>query len=155
MKTKIISVMLVMILIITSYLPVSVIQASEIDSRASMDNGVKIKSFYSDGYTSAAITEDGELYCWGNNSVGTVGNGTFINQLTPVKILEDVREVFLSSGTSIAITTNGDLYCWGFNIWGQVGNGTTINQSTPIKILKNVMVFDADGSTFSAITTNR
>lgn len=146
--------MLVMILIITSYLPVSVIQASEIDSRASMDNGVKIKSFYSDGYTSAAITEDGELYCWGNNSVGTVGNGTFINQLTPVKILEDVREVFLSSGTSIAITTNGDLYCWGFNIWGQVGNGTTINQSTPIKILKNVMVFDADGSTFSAITTN-
>lgn len=154
MKTKIISVMLVMILIITSYLPVSVIQASEIDSRASMDNGVKIKSFYSDGYTSAAITEDGELYCWGNNSVGTVGNGTFINQLTPVKILEDVREVFLSSGTSIAITTNGDLYCWGFNIWGQVGNGTTINQSTPIKILKNVMVFDADGSTFSAITTN-
>ena len=154
MKTKIISVMLVMILIITSYLPVSVIQASEIDSRASMDNGVKIKSFYSDGYTSAAITEDGELYCWGNNSVGTVGNGTFINQLTPVKILEDVREVFLSSWTTIAITTNGDLYCWGFNIWGQVGNGTTINQSTPIKILKNVMVFDADGSTFSAITTN-
>lgn len=146
--------MLVMILIITSYLPVSVIQASEIDSRASMDNGVKIKSFYSDGYTSAAITEDGELYCWGNNSVGTVGNGTFINQLTPVKILEDVREVFLSSWTTIAITTNGDLYCWGFNIWGQVGNGTTINQSTPIKILKNVMVFDADGSTFSAITTN-
>ena len=143
-----------MMLFITSNISVAIVQASGIESRANICDGVKIKSFYSDGYTSAAITEDGELYCWGNNSVGTVGNGTFINQLTPVKILEDVREVFLSSGTSIAITTNGDLYCWGFNIWGQVGNGTTINQSTPIKILKNVMVFDADGSTFSAITTN-
>ena len=143
-----------MMLFITSNISVAIVQASGIESRANICDGVKIKSFYSEGYTSAAITEDGELYCWGNNSVGTVGNGTFINQLTPVKILEDVREVFLSSGTSIAITTNGDLYCWGFNIWGQVGNGTTINQSTPIKILKNVMVFDADGSTFSAITTN-
>ena len=153
-KYKILSVILIMMLFITSNISVAIVQASGIESRANICDGVKIKSFYSDGYTSAAITEDGELYCWGNNSVGTVGNGTFINQLTPVKILEDVREVFLSSGTSIAITTNGDLYCWGFNIWGQVGNGTTINQSTPIKILKNVMVFDADGSTFSAITTN-
>lgn len=109
-KYKILSVILIMMLFITSNISVAIVQASGIESRANICDGVKIKSFYSDGYTSAAITEDGELYCWGNNSVGTVGNGTFINQLTPVKILEDVREVFLSSGTSIAITTNGDLY---------------------------------------------
>ena len=87
-KYKILSVILIMMLFITSNISVAIVQASGIESRANICDGVKIKSFYSDGYTSAAITEDGELYCWGNNSIGTVGNGTFINQLTPVKILE-------------------------------------------------------------------
>ena len=63
-----------------------------------------------------AITANGDLYCWGLNSYGQVGNGTTVNQLTPLKILENVKTVNKNS----AITTNGDLYCWGYNTNAQV-----------------------------------
>lgn len=67
MKSKILSVILVMVLFITSYMPASVVRASEIDNRAGVDSAVKIKSFYSNGKTSVAISEEGDLYCWGYN----------------------------------------------------------------------------------------
>ena len=81
-----------------------------------------------------AITTNGDLYCWGWNDHGQVGNGTTNNQYTPVKILSNVSYITCSENTSAAITTNGDLYCWGrFS-----GNGNFNNQLTPVKILNDV-----------------
>ena len=90
---------------------------------------------------SSVITENGDLYCWGVNGDGEVGNGTTEDQLTPIKILNNV--VFSSIRKNLgfanegggAITESGDLYCWGFNWYGGVGNGTTENQLTPQKIM--------------------
>ena len=77
------------------------------------------------------------LYCWGDNELGGVGDGTTDDQLTPVKIFEDVSDVSISSENIAAIKNNGDLYCWGFNRFGQVGNGTTADQLTPVsKIIR-------------------
>lgn len=92
MKSKILSVILVMVLFITSYMPGLVVQASEIDNRAGVDSAVKIKLFYSNGKTSVAISEEGDLYCCGYNKYGQVGNKTVDNQLTPIKELENVKE---------------------------------------------------------------
>ena len=78
------------------------------------------------------MTTNGELYCWGDNEYGKVGNGTRDTQLTPVKVLSSVK-CFTAYDTNKAITANGDLYCWGLNSYGQVGNGTTVNQLTPLK----------------------
>lgn len=86
--------------------------------------------------TSAAITKNGDLYCWGYNKNGSVGNGTTENQSVPVKVLENVASVSLSS-SSAAITRDGFLYCWGRNDRGQVGNGSTENQLVPVKVLGN------------------
>lgn len=36
------------------------------------------------------MTKDGDLYCWGYNRQGQVGNGTTEAQLTPVQVLSDV-----------------------------------------------------------------
>lgn len=33
-----------------------------------------------------AVTNTGEVYAWGNNSVGQLGVGTYINQLSPQKV---------------------------------------------------------------------
>lgn len=87
---------------------------------------------------SAAITENGDLYCWGDNSWGEVGNGSRADQTRPVKILEHVTSVSLGNGYSAAITENGELYCWGDNDYGQVGNGSTTDQLTPVKVLDHV-----------------
>ena len=147
-----------MVLFITSYMPASVVRASEIDNRAGVDSAVKIKSFYSNGKTSVAISEEGDLYCWGYNEYGQVGNKTIDNQLTPVKVLENVKEFSMSKRVGYtfgAITSNGDLYCWGYNKYGQVGDGTTTNQLTPVKVLENVKDFSISSNyTSGAITAN-
>ena len=104
--------------------------------------------------TSAAITTNGDLYCWGKNDCGQVGNGVTADQYTPVKVLENVKDFYFNNSTSAAITTNGDLYCWGENGRGQVGNGSTTDQYTPVKVLKNVKEFYRGDCTSSAVTTN-
>jgi hypothetical protein len=40
---------------------------------------------------SSAVTKNGDLYCWGNNELGSVGNGSRINQTTPVKVVSNIR----------------------------------------------------------------
>lgn len=66
-KFKVLSFILVMALFIMSYMPALVVQASEICNSEAANNAasVKIKSFYSDGYLSGAISTTGDLYCWG------------------------------------------------------------------------------------------
>ncbi len=84
-----------------------------------------------------AVTTDSDLYCWG--IAGFTGIGTTEPQLTPVKIMDNVRTVKLSYGQNCAIKNTGDLYCWGDNRYGQVGSGTTNEvELSPVKILEDV-----------------
>lgn len=111
-------------------------------------------AYISDG---TAITTNGDLYCWGNNVYGIVGNGesgSSANVDLPVKIMSNVAQVSTGGGIRGAITTNGDLYCWGSNSGGGVGNG--INNggctTTPVKILSNVKQMCFDTNVKTAIT---
>ena len=103
-----------------------------------------------------AIMENGDLYCWGSNKYGQVGNGTKESQTTPVKVLSNVKTVFCShSGYDVsAIQENGDLYCWGYNGCGEVGNGTKEDQTTPVKVLSGVKTVSCSNSTVLAIKEN-
>ncbi len=131
----------------------------------------------------AAILENGDLYVWGRNDFGTVGNGgaydtvstiskSITLRTTPVKVLSDVASVVLGTGggsfvNSAAILKNGDLYVWGNNQNGSVGNGGTGDrtwtnsdgthylQTTPQKIMSNVVSVDFGTGTTVAITNTR
>lgn len=87
---------------------------------------------------SAAITREGDLYCWGNNGPGQVGNGTAKDQSIPCRVLENVVSITLGGHSVAAVSKAGDLYCWGYNGHGQVGNGTRKNQASPVKVLSSV-----------------
>ena len=103
---------------------------------------------------SAYITENGDLYTWGYNACGQLGDGTTEIRSTPVKIMSNVAQVSLGSGHSACITTNGDLYTWGYNSDGQLGDGTTTDSLKPIYIMSNVSSVNLGNDHSAAITAN-
>ena len=123
-------------------------------------DGNKVSQAGMDSDTSYAITTTGDLYMWGNNHGGAVGNGTLYYVLTPYKVNLDGNKVSQAGTqyyTSYAITTSGDLYMWGDNYGGAVGNGTTGEVLTPYKVNlggNKVSQTDTACNTSYAITTS-
>jgi serine/threonine-protein kinase len=74
--------------------------------------------------TTCAITRGAELYCWGQNNTGQVGDGTRENRATPVKIpgLRSVTSVSPGTSNTCAVA-EGQVYCWGYGP-GQYPSGT-------------------------------
>ncbi len=97
-----------------------------------------IKQVALGGYHSAALTDNGDLFMWGDNSSGQLGNGTTINSSIPIKVLTGVESVELGSYHSAAIMKNGDLYMWGANDYGELGIGTSTDSTVPAKVMSNV-----------------
>ncbi|MBO9665787.1 MAG: hypothetical protein J7501_03130 [Bdellovibrio sp.] len=102
-----------------------------------VDGAVRPEPVYvSNGYeTKCLIDSTQSLYCWGANSRGQVGNGTTVNQTTPVLI--DSSYKYLSVSTSLAatcgITTAHQLRCWGMDL--PAGQGTSfINKPNPATV---------------------
>lgn len=80
------------------------------------------------GYEHAcALTEEGEAYCWGNNTYGQLGNDTItvpFGEGAPVPVVGGLRfrEISVTRDFSCAITLDDDMYCWGDDEVGQLGD---------------------------------
>ncbi len=88
-------------------------------------------------YHSCAIAANGRVVCWGENSAGQLGNGTMINQNTPVDVIDLGGHVLaLTAGGqhSCALTDTGAVKCWGRNDFGQLGDGTNTNRTAPVEV---------------------
>ncbi|KAL3721308.1 hypothetical protein ACJRO7_033755 [Eucalyptus globulus] len=78
---------------------------------------------------SCAITVDGELYMWGNNSSGQLGLGKKSEKVVPVPTKVEcltgmfVKRAALGSEHSIAVTDEGDALSWGGGESGRLGHG--------------------------------
>jgi len=77
-----------------------------------------------------------ELYAWGLNAGGRLGDGTVINRSSPVQIgtLTDWYEVSAGGSFSSAIKTDGTLWTWGGNDKGQLGQNNVIYRSSPVQV---------------------
>jgi alpha-tubulin suppressor-like RCC1 family protein len=83
-------------------------------------SSLKISEIKCGYHHSLALTQYGEVYAWGGNYYGQIGNTNFDDQLTPKKILfpdEDIV-IMISCGIkhSIALTESGIIYSWGITI---------------------------------------
>ena len=85
-----------------------------------------------------AIDGDGNLWAWGNNENGQLGDGTTTNRTSPVQIKKGTKFTQISTGYnhSLAIDSNGNLWAWGNNENGQLGDGTTTDKTSPVQIKK-------------------
>lgn len=89
-------------------------------------------------YHSLAIGTDGQIYAWGLNYDGQLGDGTLVSRSTPVRVNTPPGVIFAtvaaSHGFSAAISTDGDVYAWGRNTFGQLGDGTIQARAVPTRV---------------------
>ena len=95
----------------------------------------------------AAVKNNGELWLWGNNEAGQLGDGTTENRYyrpsTAVKAMDDVAEAAAGGWHTLALKTDGSLWAFGANSYGQLGDGTFEYRYTPVKIMDNVVAISA------------
>ncbi|TRZ18516.1 hypothetical protein HGM15179_008571 [Zosterops borbonicus] len=86
-------------------------------------NQHKIKQLSAGSYTSAAVTEDGQLFVWGDNSEGQIGLANEASVSVPCKVDIGKPISFVSCGYyhSAFITGDGQLYTFGEPVNGKLG----------------------------------
>jgi alpha-tubulin suppressor-like RCC1 family protein len=100
--------------------------------------GFKIKQLTAGNRHTCALSEEGKVICWGNNSSGQLGYGDATDrgntpETTPEKIgfvgIQPVRTIVSGTGANhtCAILVSGEAKCWGFNFRGQLGIGNKNN----------------------------
>ncbi|MFA4818111.1 MAG: fibronectin type III domain-containing protein [Parcubacteria group bacterium] len=113
---------------------------------------------------SCALTELGEVYCWGINESGQLGINSTTRSLTPVRVLKgaaaagDYDGIYLSNikyisaeyNTICAVSNNNIPYCWGNYHGGYFWAGA--NALVPVRLPKGAAVSgDNDGTNLTNI----
>lgn len=83
---------------------------------------------------SCGLTTAGEIYCWGEDLNGRLGDDISITDKTvPTKVAGGGTWASINIGRShgCALRANGDAYCWGQGINGATGLGSSDDQPTP------------------------
>ncbi len=85
----------------------------------------------------ALALKDGEVWSWGHNHDGQLGNGTNVNANLPAAIgLTGATQVDAGDYFSAGLKADGTVWAWGANNMGQLGNGSDVgtNLSTLVDI---------------------
>ncbi len=79
---------------------------------------------------------DGEVWAWGDNTSGQIGDGTLLLRKSPVPVmgLGHVQAVAAGSSHSMALAEDGTVWTWGSNGYGQLGDGTTVDRVVPVQV---------------------
>jgi alpha-tubulin suppressor-like RCC1 family protein len=102
---------------------------------AGLGNG--IVSVAAGFFHACALTAAGEVWCWGENISGELGDGTNAGSPEPVKVtgLEGGALAIVVGGShTCALMKNGGVKCWGDNSHGQLGDGTTAGRNAPADV---------------------
>jgi len=84
---------------------------------------------------SCATNYSGELFCWGRNSFGQLGDGTINNRMMPTMANLptgfSVMSVSAGGDHSCVVFNGSQPACWGRNAQGQLGDGTLLGKLEP------------------------
>lgn len=90
-----------------------------------------------------ALLDNGQVYSWGGNLWGTLGNGTSTHgaevpgdySSTPLLVaLPPVRRIAAGGGTDVVQLADGSLMAWGEGKTGQLGTGNFLEQDRPVPV---------------------
>ncbi|MAT86856.1 MAG: hypothetical protein CMA25_07885 [Euryarchaeota archaeon] len=107
-----------------------------------------------------ALSGDGDVRCWGNNTGGLLGIGSSTgntNSGVGVQLIDlgtnvSIEQIDSAHWTTCAITDEGSVLCWGWNLDGQLGIGDSIGNEVKIGDAVNEM---GDHLDYVDLGTNR
>jgi alpha-tubulin suppressor-like RCC1 family protein len=91
----------------------------------------------------AAIDPDGQVWTWGVNWNGRLGDGTTASRYTPARVkrsatandyLTGIVSIAAGGGTIAAIDADGIIWTWGAGANGALGNGFTNDSYYPVQV---------------------
>lgn len=89
----------------------------------------KIDTSIAVGQQFACSISSNEVYCWGRNDNGQLGNGSYEHSSIPVKVDHSTGLAgktlthIVSTTHTTCVVASGDVYCWGRSSHGQLGIG--------------------------------
>ena len=85
--------------------------------------------------STAAVKTSGQIWLWGLNCIGRLGDGTTVARCSPIREFcsaTDWCQVSISCHTA-AVKTSGQLWTWGCNGSGELGDGTGTSRCSPVR----------------------
>jgi alpha-tubulin suppressor-like RCC1 family protein len=93
-----------------------------------------------------AIRANGSLWCWGDNSVGQIGDETPTFRYSPSHVGSATWTTIAANGSATCgVQTDGSLWCWGYDPGLRFGTGRVGDEHTPTR------VGDANQKSWSAV----
>ncbi len=86
----------------------------------------------------SCVLTGGEIWCWGANGSGQLGDGSLTSRLLPVKVqgIVGATHVDASDASTCVVLQGGAVRCWGDDSFGQLGDGKTAgSRTTPVAVL--------------------
>ncbi|MBI4814850.1 MAG: hypothetical protein HY791_01250 [Deltaproteobacteria bacterium] len=85
------------------------------------------------------VTQTGEVYCWGDNRQGQLGDGSQVSRTAPELVLRlppatRVAACPSALGHTCALTESQEVFCWGANSKGQLGGGPAGGTVVPNRV---------------------
>lgn len=124
-----------------SVTPVRVQESVGLGIFADISN-VKAVSAGLDGHHTLALRSSGQVFAWGDDSQGKLGDGVGVVEplctcspyATPVSVLTNINNIAASSSHSLALNNVGQVWAWGDGGSGRLGQGAPGGSNTPVKV---------------------
>lgn len=87
-------------------------------------------------FQTIGLDSSGNLWGWGYNGDGRLGDGTTTDRLAAVRIhgIANVVQVATGDNHTLAVRADGTVWAWGNNSFGALGDGTRINRIVPTQV---------------------
>lgn len=92
----------------------------------------------------AALDANGEVWTWGWNYFGQLGNGAYVANMndpanmgtTPGKVpgFSSVKAIASRGYHTLALKNDGTVWAWGYNDSGRLGDGTDTDRHSPVQV---------------------
>lgn len=90
-------------------------------------------------FHTCALTTTGLIYCWGEGTLGQIGNSASVSQDGPILVplpvgVASFTKLAVGGNHACALTNLATVYCWGAGTEGQLGDTTSLDRNAPVQV---------------------